>query len=168
MEGARASGPMTLAMIAMAALAVSVAGCETVLGLGGLTDRAAPAEPQADGGLPDASAEGGDASSVHADGSGMDSSLDASDSGICATGESTCRGGTPQQCVAGAWQSQTPCGGSTPTCSNGVCGTYRSIGGIRSTVPTGGGGVRLASGGFELGTRSCDEAGVCVTGGIVP
>jgi hypothetical protein len=44
-------------------------------------------------------------------------------------------------------------------------------GGIRSSAPVppaDGGGVRLVSGGFELGPRACDEAGVCVTGGIVP
>jgi hypothetical protein len=52
----------------------------------------------------------------------------------------------------------------------GGSGTRTLSGGIRSTapIPTGGGAIHLAAGGFELGPRSCDAAGLCVTGGIVP
>jgi hypothetical protein len=97
---------------------------------------------------------------------------DASDAAACpcSQGSLKCSGSTPQQCIACVWVNQTACTGSTPTCSNGLCGTYRTTGGIRSTAPAppGDAGIRLVSGGFELGMRSCDEAGVCVTGGIVP
>jgi hypothetical protein len=93
-----------------------------------------------------------------------------SDSGVCAAGSLVCSGNTPQRCVVGSWQNLTPCGGVTPTCSNGVCGTFRTTGGIRSSapVPLADGGVHLVSGGFELGPRTCDHTGVCLTGGIVP
>ena len=49
-------------------------------------------------------------------------------------------------------------------------GTLTLNGGIRTTapIPAGGGAIRLVAGGFELGPRSCDAAGLCVTGGIVP
>jgi hypothetical protein len=93
-----------------------------------------------------------------------------SDSGVCAAGSLMCNGNTPQRCVVGSWQNLTPCAGVTPTCSNGLCGAFRTMGGIVSTapVPLADGGLRLVSGGFEIGTRTCDQAGVCVTGGIVP
>jgi len=89
----------------------------------------------------------------------------------CTEGTRRCSGNTPQECAGSIWQDQTPCGGSTPVCSNGLCGTYRTTGGILSTVASpvaADGGIHLVSGGFELGARSCDEAGVCVTGGLVP
>jgi hypothetical protein len=96
-------------------------------------------------------------------------SADGSDGGVCSAGSTRCMGNTPQTCVAGSWQSQTPCSGTTPVCSNGACSTYRVTGGIRSTAPaTSGSGVHLVSGGFELGARSCTAQGLCVTGGIVP
>jgi hypothetical protein len=103
----------------------------------------------------------------------VDSEMDAGgvDSAVCAAGDLMCNGGTPQECVDGGWQNQTPCSGATPVCSNGVCGTYRTTGGIRSTgaLPLpGDGGIRLVAGGFEIGTRTCNAAGLCVTGGIVP
>jgi hypothetical protein len=48
-------------------------------------------------------------------------------------------------------------------------GALHVTGGIRSTgVAAGDAGIRLVAGGFELGTRTCNDAGVCVTGGIVP
>jgi hypothetical protein len=88
----------------------------------------------------------------------------------CSTGELRCSGNAPQACDGGAWGNLTACGGSTPVCSNGVCGSYLCTGGVRTTAASIGpdGGVRLVSGGFELGTRTCGEAGVCVAGGIVP
>jgi hypothetical protein len=103
----------------------------------------------------------------------VDSETDAGgvDSAVCAAGDLMCNGGTPQECVDGGWQNQTPCTGATPVCSNGVCGTYRTTGGIRSTgaLPLpGDAGIRLVAGGFEIGTRTCNPAGLCVTGGIVP
>jgi hypothetical protein len=101
-----------------------------------------------------------------------DSETDAgpADSAVCMAGELTCSGSTPQQCVDGGWQSQTPCAGATPVCSNGMCGTYRTTGGIRSTTFPfpGDGGIRIVAGGFEIGRRTCNQAGLCVTGGIVP
>jgi hypothetical protein len=93
-------------------------------------------------------------------------------SGGCTPGALQCSGSTPQACVAGVFQNQTPCSGAKPLCSNGVCGSYIVAGGIRSTVPAGGAGdagtIRLVEGAFEVGARSCTTQGVCVTGGIVP
>jgi hypothetical protein len=63
-----------------------------------------------------------------------DAGSEAGNDGGCAAGALQCNGNTPQQCVGGLWQDQTACGGSTPVCSNGVCGTYRTTGGIISTV----------------------------------
>lgn len=52
----------------------------------------------------------------------------------------------------------------------GANGARTLSGGIRSSAPSpvGGSGIRLVAGGFELGSRTCDGAGLCVTGGIVP
>jgi hypothetical protein len=118
-----------------------------------------------DAGTQAQSPDGGDAS-------GMAEAGNASDAGSCpcSVGSLQCSGSTPQQCVSCAWQSQTACSGSTPVCSNGICGTFRATGGIRSTapVPSGDAGIHLVAGGFERGTRTCVDGGVCVTGGIVP
>jgi hypothetical protein len=101
-----------------------------------------------------------------------DAGEDAGDGATgCTTGALQCNGNTPQTCTGGAWVSQTACGGATPLCSNGVCGTYIVTGGVRSTAPTpaaDAGSVHLVSGGFEVGARTCTAQGVCVTGGIVP
>ena len=89
----------------------------------------------------------------------------------CLPGAIQCSGNTPHTCGdAGAWQALPTCGGTTPVCSKGLCGSYRSTGGIRSTVLAGAAdaGIYLVFGGFEMGARSCNQAGVCVTGGIVP
>jgi hypothetical protein len=158
-----------------------LAGCSAILGIQS-HDLAADA-----GGTPvgddSSSGSSGSTSSSDSGGSGMssgtgsgtssggeDAGEDASDASACVTGTAGCNGNVPQVCVMGAWQNQTPCGGTTPVCSNGTCGSFRVTGGIRSAAPalSGDGGIRLVSGGFELGTHSCSEAGVCVTGGIVP
>jgi hypothetical protein len=123
------------------------------------------------GGVGDAAAGPMDAAAQSPD-AGTEEAGNVSEAGSCPCTEGSlqCSGNTPQQCVSCAWQSQTACSGSLPVCSNGVCGTYRATGGIRSTapVPSGDAGIHLVSGGFELGTRSCNDAGMCVTGGIVP
>jgi hypothetical protein len=89
----------------------------------------------------------------------------------CEAGALRCAGNTPESCNGGVWQAvaQT-CGGSTPVCSNGACRAYLVTGGIRTTgvSPSADGGIRVVSGGFEFGARSCSDAGLCVTGGIVP
>jgi hypothetical protein len=106
-----------------------------------------------------------------ADATADQSVADAAADGLteCTANDLRCKGNTPQQCVGGAWQDQAPCGGSTPTCSNGVCSAYRMTGGVRSiTAGTRDGGMQLVAGGFEWSARTCDEAGVCVAGGIVP
>ena len=94
------------------------------------------------------------------------------DAGVCAAGDLRCNGNTPQKCGGGAWLDQAACGGATPVCSNGLCGSFRTTGGIRSTSPVAAsaadGGARLVSGGFEFGARTCGAQGSCVTGGIVP
>ncbi len=95
---------------------------------------------------------------------------DGGPSGACATGSLTCNDNTPEVCDGGAWHAEPACGGTTPVCSNGKCGTFRTTGGLRSTapVPAVDAGIFLVAGGFELGARNCTDAGVCVTGGIVP
>jgi hypothetical protein len=120
-----------------------------------------------DSGEPSDDASGGNGSDAGEPGP------DAGDaSGGCTPGALQCSGSTPQACVAGVFQSQTPCSGAKPLCSNGVCGSYIVSGGIRSTVPAGGAGdagtIRLVEGAFEVGARTCTSQGVCVTGGIVP
>jgi hypothetical protein len=151
--------------------AYGASACDAILGIdehelaaaadGGGVPLGDGATPRADGGVDAAMASHDAAFDVTAD--------DAPDGG-CMTGDHRCNGNTPQQCVGGVWQNETPCSGATLVCSGGVCGIYRSTGGIRSTAPSPatGAGIHLASGGFELGVRSCEEAGVCVTGGIVP
>lgn len=114
---------------------------------------------------------GDDASSAGAGtGDGGDDAVDGAPP--CALGAAQCNGNTPQTCGdAGLWISQAACGGATPLCSNGVCGTYLVTGGVRSTVPApapDAGAVHLVAGGFEVGARTCTAQGVCVTGGIVP
>jgi hypothetical protein len=49
-------------------------------------------------------------------------------------------------------------------------GPYSATGGIRSTAPSPSvdGGARLVAGAFELGARTCNALGTCVTGGLVP
>jgi hypothetical protein len=49
-------------------------------------------------------------------------------------------------------------------------GKVRAYGGMRSTAPAPllEGGILLVAGGFEVEPRTCSDAGVCVTGGIVP
>jgi hypothetical protein len=89
----------------------------------------------------------------------------------CNPGSASCNGNTPAACnAAGTWVNGTTCGGSTPVCSNGVCGTFIVTGGIRSTgqLPALDAGIYLVAGGFEIETRTCGDAGLCVTGGIVP
>jgi hypothetical protein len=71
------------------------------------------------------------------------------------------------------WEAGTPCGGNTPACSNGTCGSVRLVGGI-VTVADGvlsANGIRLVDHGLEFMPTSCgDVKGVqiCVTGGIRP
>lgn len=85
------------------------------------------------------------------------------------TGGDRCAGNTPETCVDGGWATQSACGGAAPVCSNGICGTYRVTGGIRSVGPLPDGGlIRLVSGGLEVGPRTCASNNICVTGGIVP
>jgi hypothetical protein len=164
----RAIGIVTLGWLGLA-------GCTSILGIqphelaaadGG--DR--PADDSGSGSGSGGSSSGGSSGSSSGTSPETDAGEDADAAGLCTPGATICNGNTPQACVAGAWQSQTPCGGTKPLCSNGECGSFRVTGGIRSTapVPPGDGGIRLVAGGFELGTRACDEAGVCVTGGIVP
>jgi hypothetical protein len=165
--------------LAGAALAVSALGCDAVLGiqdhtLGPVVDAAVPGDAAVpvggdDGGGivgPDAGTDAAQPPPI------ADAGADGSDASSCAcvTGALTCSGNTPEQCAACAWVPQTACGGTKPVCSNGVCGTFRASGGIRSTAPAPitDAGIYLVSGGFELGTRTCSDAGVCVTGGIVP
>jgi hypothetical protein len=49
-------------------------------------------------------------------------------------------------------------------------GPLHVFGGIVSSAPASvaPAGMFLAAGGFELGARTCSDAGTCVTGGIVP
>jgi hypothetical protein len=166
----------------LAAVPLGAAACNSILGndahsLAGVDGSTASdgevshdGSPNADGSAsPDGSAVAD--SSASPDAPAETAAADAASDGGCMDGNLRCSGNTPQECVGGVWQDQMACGGATPVCSNGACGTYRTTGGILSTAPTpvaGDGGIRLVSGGFELGARSCDEAGVCVTGGIVP
>jgi hypothetical protein len=146
------------------AIASALVGCNALLSI---DDHAVA--PGADGG---AATDGGATSTdggASSDAAGMG---DASDAGACATGSLRCSANVPQACVAGIWTSSAACGGLTPFCASGVCGAYRTTGGVRSTGPepatTAASTVRLVSGGFEHGTRTCNAQGVCVTGGIVP
>jgi hypothetical protein len=161
-----------------APLVILALGCGTILGG---TDVPVPADAEPiDTGYSGSSS--GSSSSGSSGGSssgspdvGVADASNAGDSGDgavcpCSQGSLKCSGNTPQQCMACSWVNETPCSGATPVCSNGICGSYRTTGGIRSTAPAryGDGGITLVSGGFEVGTRTCDEAGICVTGGIVP
>jgi hypothetical protein len=117
-----------------------------------------------------ADASGFDSPIAPQEAGGVDAGSDVlADGGGCAAGAQQCNANAPQTCIGGTWQNQAPCGGSTPVCSNGICGAYRATGGLRSTAPApGAGSIRLVAGGFEIGGRACDAQGVCVTGGIVP
>jgi hypothetical protein len=147
-------------------LAVGLAGCNAVLGID--DHPLAPAVTSDEAGTGPAESGVPEAAAPHADlpEAGSDSAAG------CTAGDLRCSGNTPQKCVGGSWQDQPACGGATPVCSNGVCGSFRATGGIRSTAPVAAsaadGGARLVSGGFELGTRTCNAQGTCVTGGIVP
>jgi hypothetical protein len=152
-------------MVIRCALAfpIVLAGCNTLLGI---DDHELATAVGDDAGAVDGPSPSADSG---ADVSSTDGSSGVDGSGACAPGTARCDGNTPQQCVGGAWQSLTPCGGLTPVCSNGLCGPFRTTGGIRSTAPApAGSGIRLVAGGFETGTRTCSAKGVCVTGGIVP
>ena len=90
----------------------------------------------------------------------------------CTDGSLRCDGDTPEKCEDGQWIQQEPCGGTTPVCSNGVCGVARLSGRIVTVAGAATtGGIRLVDHGFEYLARSCgtvkDEQ-VCVTGGIRP
>ncbi len=156
-------------------LGISLAACDQVFGIQDHSLAATTREPANDG----STGVEVDAAEPLADGGGDDQASPPSPVGEagpdappgCSTGSLRCMGNTPQTCTGGVWESGSPCGASSPVCSNGVCGTFRTTGGLRSVAPVAAGadaGIRLVSGGFELGTRSCDEAGVCVTGGLVP
>ncbi len=177
---------MRALLVGVLAATVACAGCDAVLGIqddqlapvqeGGVSSDGSIAVDASRDGSPGDTGTGGDAGTdgdaeVDATGPGNDSGEDASDAPVgCAAGALQCSGNTPQQCIAGTWQNQAPCGGSTPVCSGGVCGTYRATGGIRSTAPSTAtdSGIQLVSGGFELGARSCNTQGLCFSGGIVP
>lgn len=149
---------------ALSALVVSlVAGCNAILGI---DDH--PLAPDAGGPTSDAAAP-----DVQATPDAPSPPADAGPDGApaCAPGEASCSGNTVQTCVDGQWKPGVACSGATPICSNGVCGTFRTAGGLRSTAPTtpaADGGVQLRAGGFELGARTCDARGLCVRGGVVP
>jgi hypothetical protein len=176
-------------LLVLAGMASASAGCNSILGNDdhSLAPSAGSALDGSSGTDGSVSLDGSSGSDVGAPGDGSpgvadgntpsdgaaapDAGSEAGNDGGCAAGALQCNGNTPQQCVGGLWQDQTTCGGLIPVCSNGVCGTYRTTGGIVSTVASpvaADAGIHLVSGGFELGARSCDEAGMCVTGGLVP
>ena len=180
-----------ISLIGILGVAAAIGGCDAILGIGDhelASDASsdgpsgdAPPGPVIDGSEPDAYAppeagNGMDGGADAGDAAGPGDAGDASDAptGCSAPygtlGALTCAGNAPQQCDGGAWQLLPACAGASPICSNGVCGTFRTTGGIRSTAPSPveDAGIFLVSGGFELGTRTCNDAGVCVTGGIVP
>ena len=141
---------------AAAVAACLLAGCEALLGL-----KHTGAEDQ--GG--DATADLPDAMAVRPEGG-----TTSPEAGSCIEGAGRCAGNLTQVCSGGAWQDQAACTGTSPVCSNGTCGAFRVTGGIRSVGPldSSDAGIRLVSGGFELGARACDPSGLCVMGGIVP
>lgn len=180
--------------IDLTALTVMLAtsmGCESILGISdhalarqdAATSGALPVEsgtadgePQGDDGsqsdqaapMSDGAPDGQDGASAPT--ATVEGGAEASATVTCSTGSLKCNGNTPQACDGGAWSDLSACGGSTPVCSNGACGSYRLTGGITSTTAFGGdaGAVHVVAGGFELGSRSCNAQGVCVSGGIVP
>jgi hypothetical protein len=174
--------PLALVLLA----ASGIVGCNAILGIKSLSDddggtgAVLVVETGSPNAGPDAGSDG--PSRVGPSDSGADDSSCGSCIGdtltclrgtcvACSPGAAQCAGNTPRICSSsGAWQTQPACGGTTPVCSNGICSSYRVTGGLRSTapVPPGSTGIRLLAGGFEMGARACNDAGLCVTGGIIP
>ncbi|MBN1609018.1 MAG: hypothetical protein JW940_20490 [Polyangiaceae bacterium] len=105
-------------------------------------------------------------------GSTSEPTAGAPNPGACTDGARRCAGDTPEKCVDGQWVKQKQCSGTTPVCSNGICGVARLRGGL---VTVGGaistGTIRLVDHGFEYLARSCGtvkEETVCVAGAIRP
>lgn len=102
---------------------------------------------------------------------GADADADAEPEIVCTPDSHRCNGNTVQKCIANAWvDDEMQCSGSAPVCSNGSCSPYRVSGGMGTlAAPSSDAGtIRLVSGGFELGPRSCSADGFCVTGSIQP
>ncbi|HEY2410547.1 MAG TPA: hypothetical protein VGI10_31305 [Polyangiaceae bacterium] len=80
---------------------------------------------------------------------------------------------TPSQCINNTWTPQTPCGGQTPACSNGMCAGAKLNGSIVtvSTAVLSNTSVRLAEHGLEYTPTICGNlpsGTVCVSGGLRP
>lgn len=82
-------------------------------------------------------------------------------------------GNTPQRCVQNSWVSLAACGGTTPACTNGICGVAKVAGGLASGgADVDGPRYRLVAHGLDRVERICAKAvngaDICVVGGIKP
>jgi len=95
----------------------------------------------------------------------------------CKEGKKQCGGAdgnTPQTCDAdGVWQDGEACGGTTKVCTGeGVCAAYRLVNagidsfGVRPAEPVAKGVPILKEQTLSAAPRTCNKAGLCVTGGI--
>jgi hypothetical protein len=70
------------------------------------------------------------------------------------------------------WLEESPCGGITPACVNGVCASVKLVGGLLSIGTTSGGeSARLVDHGFEsleLRTGELDNRGFSLIGALRP
>ena len=91
----------------------------------------------------------------------------------CASDTKRCDGNTPSICMNGNWVDQSPCAGTAPACSNGVCGAARLVGTVVTVAQTGatGTGARLVEHGLVSTQTQCGTVAgqmICVSGGIAP
>ena len=99
----------------------ALAGCESLLDTGSLTERAGDAGLQ-DATSADSSGSGSGSGSGGASDSGS-SSGGGNDSGACTSGATRCSGTQPQKCDAtGSWQNNGAACGANQTCTGGACG----------------------------------------------
>ena len=82
-------------------------------------------------------------------------------------------GDVPEACEEAKWVAKSPCGGATPACSQGVCGSVR----LSAALITVGSGVlgdkdvKLVDHGFEYQPSNCGSVKgnlMCVTGSFRP
>ncbi len=153
-------------------IALLSVGCNAILGIDdhdvAASDSGNDSGPTGrDGSIPPGSDSGVDSGPPTGDGS---VSPDAGPF-VCVEGSSRCNGNTPQTCSDAGWVASASCGGASPVCSNGVCGSFAVTGSVSSLAPStvaNDAGFRIVSAGFEQGARACNDAGICVTGGIGP
>ena len=90
--------------------------------------------------------------------------------GLGATPPGKDDGGTAQSNDAGPPPASDAGATQAPDASATPAGPMRVSGHILSTAPSPARstGMSLVSGGLELGARTCSDAGMCVTGGLVP